>query len=254
MRMGAKIMGIAGCCGLVISLVVCAEEPNAATKDKPDPKAIVQKAAESMARLKVVSYDFEYKVSGTFEAFFPSLSGPVVMGKESPDGAKRFFCKLKIQQAGSSEATEVTAGADGTTYYRIDDKTKKVHADIDPQVFGKNGDAIGFTIPREFGMAKPFEDALKAGEMKYVREEKVDGQDCHVVSFKSALTTPVMDWYFSTQDFLPRRTRFAITDPQGNEGAGEATMHNLKTDPKLDKDPFALVVPAGYKQTTDFAP
>jgi len=254
MRMTAKMVGIVGFCGLFVALAVCAEEPASATNDKPDPKAIVQKAADAISKLKVVSYDLEYKVSGFFEAFFPNLSGAVVMGKESPDKAKRFFCKLKVQKPGSSDATEVTAGADGSTYYLIDDKTKTVHADVDPQVFGKNGDPIEFTIPREFGMQRPFEDALKSGEMNYVREEKVDGHDCHVIHFKSTLTAPAMDWYFSKTDFLPRRTRFTMKDPQSGEGAGEATMRNLKVDPKLDKDPFALVVPAGYKRTEDFAP
>ncbi|MBI3832915.1 MAG: DUF2092 domain-containing protein [Planctomycetes bacterium] len=252
MRTRTKIVGIAGFCGLFVAMAMCAEEPSTATKDKPDPKAIVQKSAEAISKLKVVSYDLEYKVSGFFEMWAPNLSGPVVMGKESPDHAKRFSCKLKFQKAGSSDATEVTAGADGTTYYFIDDKTKTVHADIDSQVLGKNGDTISMTLIREFGMAKPFEDALKSGEMKYVREQTVDGHDCHVISFKSAVTMPEMDWYISKTDYLPRGTRFAMKN-QGSDGAGEAIIHNLKVDPKLDKDPFALVVPEGYKRTDEFA-
>lgn len=252
MRIRTKIASIASFCGLFVAMAVCAEEPSSATKDKPDPKAIVQKSAEAISKLKVVSYDLEYKVSGFFEMWAPNLTGPVVMGKESPDHAKRFFCKLKFQKPGSSDATEVTAGADGTTYYLIDDKTKTVHADIDSQVLGKNGDTISMTLIREFGMAKPFEDALKSGDMKYVREVKVDGHDCRVISFRSSAATPELEWYFSKEDSLLRGTRFAMKN-QGSEGAGEAILHNLKVDPKLDKDPFALVVPSGYKKTDEFA-
>ena len=240
-------------CCLCVTMVVCAQEGKTAAGSNPDPKGIVQKSADAMTKLKVVAYDLEYKVTGFFGFFLPNVTGRVVMGKESPDGAKRFHCKVKIQKADSAEAAEVTAGADGTTYYLIDDKTKTVHADIDPQVMGKHRDGIDFTLTREFGMARPFEDALNGGELKYVREEKVDGHDCHVVYMKTGIT-PGMDWYFSKSDHLPRRIRFANKDPQGNEGSGQATLLNLTVDPKLEKDPFALVVPPGYKRTEEFFP
>jgi hypothetical protein len=240
--------------GVLVSSVALAQEPAKRSAEAPDAKAIVQKSADALAKLKLVAYDLEYKVTGFFGAFLPNISGRVVMGKESPDGAKRFRCNVKIQRDGSSEVTEVSAGADGKTYYLIDDKTKTVHADIDPQVFGNHRDPIDFTLTREFGMARPFEDALKSGQMRYEREEQVEGHDCHVVFFKSAATTPEMEWYFSKTDSLPRRVRFAMKDPEGNEGSGTATMHKLMVDPKLQMDPFALVVPEGYRRTDDFAP
>lgn len=220
----------------------------------PDPKQIVQNAADAIKKLKVVSYDIEYKVTGFFAYFLPNVSGPIVMGKEAPDGAKRFYCKVKIQKGDSADAAEVTAGADGTTYYLIDHAAKTVYADIDPNVMGKHRDGIDFTVPREFGMARPFEDALKGDEFRFERDEKVDGHDCWVVFFQSSPMFPAVEWYFSKSDFLPRRVRFATKDPEGNEGAGQATIKNLKVDPKLEKDPFALVVPEGYKRTDEFAP
>lgn len=241
-------------CFSLISLVARAQESIKAAAGQPDPKQIVQKSAEAIGKLKVVAYDLEYKVAGTFVYFLPNVSGRVIMGKESPDGFKRFHCRVKMQKGDSAEAIEVTAGADGNIYYLIDDKAKTVYADIDPQVMGKHRDGIDFTLTREFGLARPFEDALNGGEMKYVREEKVDGHDCHVIFFKSSPIVPAMDWYFSKADHLPRRIHFANKDPQGNEGSGQATLLNLAVDPKLDKDPFQLVVPPGYKRTEEFAP
>lgn len=238
---------------ILVSIVAKAEEPGKAAGGTPDPKAIVQKSAEAIGKLKVVAYDLEYKVTGFFQYFLPNVNGRVVMGKEAADGAKRFICRVKIQKGDSAEAVDVTAGADGTTYYLIDDKAKTVYADIDPQVMGKHREGIDFTMPREFGMARPFEDALNGGEMKYVRDEKVDGHDCHVVYMKTGIT-PGVDWYFSKADHLPRRIRFANKDPQGNEGSGQATLLNLTVDPKLEKDPFELIVPPGYKRTDAFAP
>lgn len=255
-------------CGLLILTSVCIQALAVDTNSKPDPKAIVQRAADAIAKFKVVSYDFEHKASGVFEQFFPNLSGQVVMGKESPDGAKSFFCKLKIKKAGSDEMADVTAGADGTNYYRIDDKDKTVYADIDPQVLGKHRDAIDTAALRELGQAKPFAEALRSGEMKYVGEETVDGHECHVVNFKSSFAAPAIDWFFSKSDFLPRRTRFSVKE--WGEGSAEGTMKNLKVDSQIDRKldskidpktetrleagPFALVVPAGYKKTDDFAP
>ena len=237
-----------------VSLVARAQEPVKTPATSPDPREIVRKAAEAMGKANLVSYDLEYRASGFFSAFLPNVTGRVIMGRESPDGFKRFRVTVKVQRGESADATDVSAGADGDLYYLIDDKTKTVHADIDPQVMGKHRDAIDFTLTREFGMARPFEDALKGGEIKYVKEEKVDGHDCDVVHFKSQYSAPAMDWYFSKKDHLPRRTRFAMAGPDGSEGAGEATLHNLTVNPKLDKDPFALVVPEGYKKTADFAP
>lgn len=242
---------------LLLSTTALAQEPakpDAKPASTPNARAIVQKAAEAMSKIKLVAYDLEYKTSGFFVGFFPNVNGRLVIGKESPDGAKRFRCNVKMQKGESAEVEEVKAGADGKMYYLIDEKTKTVYADIDPQVLGKHRDGIEFTMTREFGMARPFEDALKGGEIKYVREEKVDGHDCHVVHFKSLISAPAMDWYFSKTDHLPRRTRFSMSSPEGGEGAGEATMVNLMVDPKIDKDPFVLIVPPGYKQTENFAP
>jgi outer membrane lipoprotein-sorting protein len=236
------------------SIVAFAEEPAKPAGKVPDPRTIVQKSAEAIGKLKIVAYDVEFKVSGFFEMFLPNINGQVVMGKESVDGFKRFHCKVKIQKADSADATEVTAGADGNIYYLIDDKAKTVYADMDPQVMGKQRDGIDFTLTPEFGMAHPFEDALNSGDIKYLRDETVGGQDCWVLVFKSAMSKPFMDWYISKSDFLPRRVVFTFKDPKGNEGGSQATILNLKVDPKLEKDPFVLVVPPGYKKTDDFAP
>ncbi len=238
--------------GLLFSVLVLAEEPAKPSSQSPDARAIVQKSAEAIGKLKVVAYDLEYEVTGWFSAFMPKIHGRIVMCKETPQFVKRFRCTLKIEPAGS-EAVELTAGANGDVYYLIDDKSKTVYADIDPQVFGKHRSAIDFSLTREFGMAKPFYDVLNGGELRYERAEKVDGEDCHVLHLKSQ-TEPATLWFFSERDHLPRRVLFSMKDAKGEVGAGEATMHKLDVNPKFDKDPFELVVPQGYKKTDEFAP
>jgi len=183
----------------------------------------------------------------------PSVRGRIVMGKETRDRVKRFRSTVKIERPGSSEVVELTAGADGDIYYLIDDKAKTVYADIDAQVFGKHRDGVEFTLTREFGMAKPFEDVLDGGELRYERDEKVDGEDCYVLHLKSK-TEPAALWFFSKRDFLPRRVLFSMKDAKGEEGSGEATIHNLVVNPEFEKDPFQLVVPQGYQKTDEFAP
>ncbi len=72
-------------CFILVSIVAKPKEPGKAAGGTPDPKAIVQKSAEAMEKLKVVAYDLEYKATGFFQYFLPNVSGRVVMGKEAPD-------------------------------------------------------------------------------------------------------------------------------------------------------------------------
>ena len=74
---------------LFVSIVAYAQEPAKPVGNPPDAKAIVQKAANAMVKLKVVAFDLEYRVTGFFGAFFPNINGRVVMGKESPDTVMR---------------------------------------------------------------------------------------------------------------------------------------------------------------------
>jgi hypothetical protein len=223
------------------------------TSAAADAKAIVKRAADALARVQIASYQLDYKTTGWMSAFFPNYRGPVMVGKDTANKAQRFKCTITVEPSNSSEVREVTAGADGDVFFIIDTKTRTVHADIDPGVLGKDMWVVQFSVLREFALSNPFEDALKSGEFRLEEARRVDGEDCFAVWIKPS-TDPPATWYFAKKDFLPRRVSYAAKNEKGEESVSEMTLGRLVIIPQPDKDPFAIVVPEGYKKTDDFAP
>ena len=60
-------------------------------------------------------------------------------------------------------------------------------------------------------------------------------------------------WFFSTEDYLPRRRIRHFTTPDG-DGSLDMTVTGLEIDPEVTADTFALRLPEGYQQVDDFAP
>jgi hypothetical protein len=238
---------------LVPVVGVAAAEPAKTAPELTDAKAILERSVEATQKLKTVSYELDYQVSGWFTNFMPNIRGTVVMGKETKHEVKRFQCTLKVEPSGSGEPFELTAGADGTRFYIVDHQTKTVHADIDPGVFGKNRYTVEFSLPREFGMAKPFEDTLQGGEMRLEEAKEIDGEACYGLWLKPK-TEPGATWYFSKRDFLPRRISFSAEDKDGHKATAEITIRKLVVNPTFAKDPFEVAVPEGYRRTEEFAP
>ncbi len=241
--------------GFVLALLAqpSADKPSKQEAELTDPKAIVQRAVEALAKVQVVSYDLDYKATGWITMWFPQVAGPVVVGKDTPDKAQRFHCKLAVKPSDSSEMREVIAGADGKVFYLTDSKTKTVHADMDQGVLGKEMFVVMFSVMREYGVPNPFEDALRAGQFKIEESKSVDGEDCYAVRIKPPIDSEAI-WYFGKKDFLPRRTSAEWRNDKGDLGTAEMTLQKLKVHPPSPSDPFKLIVPEGYKKSDDFAP
>ncbi len=235
------------------ALPVTAQEPAKPKEELTDAEAILGRTIDAMTKLKAVSYDMEYKVTGWFGKFLPNVRGSVVMGKESQHKVKRFRSTLKVEPLDGSAAVELTAGADGDIHYVVDPQTKTVYADIDPGVYGKNQFGIDLSLVREFGLAKPFEDTLNGGELRLEASSEVGGEDCYALWLKPK-SEPGSTWFLSKRDFLPRRVSFSMKDEKGVEGGGELTLSKLVVNPTLPKDAFAVTVPEGYRKTDEFAP
>ncbi len=228
-------------------------QPAKVETELTDPKAIVQRSVEALAKVEVVSYDLLYIPTGWITAFFPAVSGPVIVGKDTPDKAQRFHCKLTVKPSNSEEVREVTAGADGNDFYLIDPKTRTVHADMDQGVFGKEVWVIMFAVMREYAIPNPFEDSLKAGTFKLEESKSVDGVDCYAVRIKPP-SEPEAVWYFGKKDFLPRRATYEADNGKGEVGTTDMTLTKLTVNPKFVRNPFELIVPEGFKKTDEFAP
>jgi hypothetical protein len=243
----ATVFTLGSCLG------VLAEEEGKKTADLTDAKAILQRTVEALKKVQTVSYEVEYNVTGWFSYFLPNVRGTVVIGKDTQQKVPRFHTRLTVQKVGSSESTEVNAGADGNSYFVIDPTSKTVHADIDPAVVGNGQWAVQFSMVREFAEPDPFADALKSNELRLGDPAPVDGEDCYAVWIKSQ-TNPEALWLLSKRDFLPRKIFFAQTNQEGKEATAENILHRLTVNPTFVKNPFELVVPEGYKKTDEFAP
>jgi outer membrane lipoprotein-sorting protein len=243
----ATVFTLGSCLG------VLAEEEGKKTAELTDAKAILERTAEALKKVQTVSYEVEYNVTGWFAKFLPNIRGTIVIGKDTPQKVQRFHSTLTVQKVGSSESTEVNAGADGNIYFVIDPNTKVVYADIDPAVLGKAQWGVQFSMVREFAEAEPFADALKSGEVRPADSARVDEEDCYALWIKSP-TNPEALWFFSKRDFLPRRISFRQTNDEGKEATAENILHKLTVNPTFVKNPFELVVPEGYTKTDEFAP
>ncbi len=230
-----------------------ADEKPKTSPDLTDPKVILQKTIDALGKVQIASYELEYAVSGWFTMFFPSLSGTVVVGKDTEQKAERFRATLSLRPSNAPEPVPVSAGADGNIYYVIDEKSKTVYADVDPAVLGGNRWSVQFSIAREYGERAPFEEVPKSGEVRLEPSEKVDDQDCYGLRIKSP-SQPEAVWFVAKSDFLPRRTRYSAKNDKGEEASSEMTLHKLAVNPSFVKNPFELTVPEGYRKTDDFAP
>ena len=150
--------------------------------------------------------------------------------------------------------SEITVGSDGKTYFLIDAKAKKVYEDIDPAVVGTAGRSVGLLTMPEYVHPEPFSDEIKGAKQELKGSTKVGDEDCYEVHVTYTEGGQEATWFFSKKDFLPRRVDRFRQMPTGEKGSSQLIVTKLTVDPKLDKDPFKLIVPEGFTKIDDFAP
>jgi outer membrane lipoprotein-sorting protein len=222
-----------------------------------DPVEILKKADE--ASKPVHSYRYTATAEGLFAEAerSPKVTGKLAAMPAAEGKQAMFRCEAKLTRPGSSDVEEVITGCDGENYYVIDGKNKKVYVDLDPAVMGSFRRTAGALRMQEYGHATPFSDEIngKVTELKGV--EKVGDEECyHVyVEYGAQAGGLATDWYFSTKDFLPRRSDRVRTNAEtGQKGGGKLAVTNLEVNPKLEAKDFKLTVPEGYTKVEDFAP
>jgi len=233
--------------------------PALADGDLTDGREILKKADEAVKKIKLVEYRADYQGTAWVQQFVPAVTGTVVLGKQSKWEIPQFRCEIKLQKYGSEEVQELTAGCDGDVYFLIDPKTKTAHEDMDEAVLGTQSRDIQRALMREFSIPKPFGAILEPEEgdppaIELKGTAKVGDQECYEVVIKpTGPQAPELHWFISKKDLLPRKI-VRIYDREGEKGTTELAVHDLKVDPKLDRNPFKLVPPPGFKKTDEFAP
>ncbi len=222
-----------------------------------DPVEILKKADEASKPVKSYRYTASAEGLHAEAERLPKVTAKVTVGPTQEGKQPLARTEAKITRPGSSDVEEVTVGSDGENYYVIDGKSKKAYVDLDPGVVGGFRRVVGGLRMGEYGHATPFSDEINGKVKEFKGIEKVGDEECYHVYVEYSGDFPgfVADWWFSTKDFLPRRSDRTRTNPQtGEKGGGKLVITGLEVNPKVDAKDFKFTVPEGYTKVDDFAP
>jgi len=215
---------------------------------------ILKKADQATRAVKTVRYDVTWEGTEWLADRTWTLQGHVV-SKKAADGVPPLFhyTVTKAIAPGSDRELQYTAGSNGTEFFLIDSQTKKVHRGSEPAVLGRGGRVAQSLAMREFTHATPFTDEITGDKTLLLGTETVDGEECqHIyVMYKGGQEA---EWYFSKEDFLPRRVDRIRRNHEGEKAKQIRIITNLVVDPEVPEETFTVRVPEGYEETTELAP
>ena len=239
---------------VIVSLAVLVAAAGRAEEDtSAQALEILQKADVAIKAVERVRYQGRSEPSGVATSFVSAAEGESVLVGWSGTMPTFFWAHVSSTSADSDDPIELTGGGDGEMYFIIDHRTRKAYEDMDPAVMGSGARALQSFVMAEFVHDAPFDDELGADSLEYQGTESVEGTDCHKihVSYGGGQQST---WFFSTDDFLPRRRVRQFNIPQQGDGAVVITLSKLEVNPTIDPKIFRLVLPEGYEQIDDFAP
>ncbi len=223
---------------------------------EPDSEAIqlLKKVDAATKAVKGVRYKATSKPGGFATAFATAAEGERVMFGWTDGAPEKFFAHVKSTRPGSEEPIDVTGGGDGETFFLIDHREGKGYQDMDPDVMGSGGQALANISMAELVHPTPFDDEINAERAELQGTETVGGVECYKVNVVYRGGQGESTWYFSTEDYLPRRRVRRFTDPERGEGSLEITITELEVDPEVGPEAFRMKLPEGYEKVDDFAP
>lgn len=226
----------------------------AAIAGEPDVMEIVKKADEATKELTEVSYDAEYFGEGAYAKRVPHVSGKAMLreGKTSMLGALFGGSRQLVRFEGefsppdSSVKQAFLVASDGKRVYSLDPAEKTyMSAEL-----AAGGDILlrqGATLfMREYIHPTPFSDEINAMVQRYEGEKDIGGEPCHVIFVEYSRNQGQARWYFSKNDYLPRRVDRISKSREGKEAATVLSVSNLNIQPKLTSDLFAPIKPEGF--------
>ncbi len=230
-----------------------AQEAAAAEHDSEAIRLLkkVDAAAKAIAGAR---YKATAKPGGFATDFASDAEGEGVMFGWTGGAPEKFNARVKTTKLGSGEPMEVTGGSDGETYFLLDHLTRKAYQDIDPDVMGSGGQALRNIVMVELIHPAPFDDEINADLIELQGKETIGGVECYKVHVVYRGGQGESTWFFSTEDYLPRRRVRHLADPERGEGSIEITLTELEVDPEVGPEAFTMKLPEGFEQVDDFAP
>lgn len=240
---------------LSFASVASAQDAAKSSSAPLDPQGVMKKAQAAMNQVNTVEYRLVQRGIDDGPDTPPKIEGRVVLsGYLTSMWVDKFRLDAKIRRPGESEPARLVAGSDGDVIYLVDEKEKKVHADIDPAVLGSNTFTILETVISNFVNPDPFEYERKAEKIELKEPVNVGDEECHVLRFQLGGGNNEIVWFVSKRDWLPRRFDWKFQGPDGTTMGSSTVLTELRVNPKLDGNPYKFTVPEGFAKTSDFAP
>jgi len=220
-----------------------------------DPLEIVKKVDAATKAVTAAKYHVVYEGLGEAAAITGKVEADVTAVGFAGTMPEKYVMDAKVTLPGKTSPLHITIGSDSETFYAIHHDTKTAYVDIDPAVIGDAGRILGRALMIEFTHPTPFSDEINATSRELRGSKMIDGQDCYEIHVVYAVPqAPQATWYFSKKDFLPRARIDTAAMPDGRKLQQQKVISGLEANPKLDDAAFKFKLPAGYKQTDDFAP
>lgn len=236
---------------LLIGSAIAEETAEKSTEDtSTEAREIIRKVDEAIKAVNGVRYRAISQPTGLATNFVTGGEGTAILIGWTGSNPQMFYADVTSEKDGAKR--RLTGGGDGDTYFIVDHENKKAYEDMDPAVMGSIGSAVQALGMTEFVHDAPFDDELKAEKLELLGVEKVAGVECfkiHVDYGPGQQST----WFFSTEDYLPRKRIRHFQMPQG-DGSLEQLVMDLEIDPTVDPSLFKLKLPEGYELIDDFAP
>ena len=239
---------------------VAAQEVEKKTEETgrdPEAVAILEKVDRAAKAVTFIRYAATTKQAGIAENWFSPAEGEAVTTGWVGNIPEKSLAHVVSTELDSDEAVDVTGGGNGDIYFLIDHQTKKAYADMDPGVLGSSGIAE-FVHQTNFCHAhapsSPFDDELNADTIELLEDEEVYGEPCYHIRVVYGGDQGQSIWFFSKNDYLPRRRIQEFSISGEGDGSMECTITKLEVNPEVDPTIFDFKLPEGYEQIDDFAP
>ncbi len=215
---------------------------------------LLKKVDAATKALSGARFKAAVKPGGFATDFASAAEGKGLMSGWADGMPERFYGYVKTTKPGSGEPIEVTGGGNGESYFLIDHRTKKGYQDMDPDVMGSGGQALANLNMLELVHPAPFDDEINADSVELQGKETVGGVQCYKIHVVYRGRQGESTWFFSTEDYLPRRRVRRFTDPTRGEGWLDITLTDLEVDPEVGPETFRMKLPKGFEMVDDFAP
>ncbi len=223
--------------------------------DLTDAATILEQADAAARAVQTASYRIHVEGTGAAKARFPSLEATILSSGWLQGLPERFRVEGTVQRPGATAPVEFLAGSDGNVYYLVDHAARVVYEDLESRVMGSYRRAAYTSLVSELHHPEPYSEEIASPVRELQGVTEVDGEACYRVRvvYDSEGSNESI-WYFSQKDLLPRRRESRFT--MGDEGKGGLvhSIRNLVTEPELDPEVFASILPEGYSKRSTPAP